>query len=61
MTRRFVETLDPADLTPTETLCIDLLAAIFVYVESDGSCFDVLVREAIERGERAPATERSPS
>lgn len=51
---RFVATLDPADLSEVELLAVEVMAAIFVGVESSpsGSCFDVLVQEAIERGER---------
>lgn len=38
---------------PTAEMMISLMVALFVYAESNGYCFDVLVREAIERGERA--------
>jgi hypothetical protein len=51
----FVETLDPADLTEREREIVETMTDFFVEVEDAGGCFDVLVREAIERGERRPS------
>lgn len=51
---RYVQTLDPADLDDFEEAVVELLASLFVLVENEPVgryCFDVLVREAIERGE----------
>jgi hypothetical protein len=36
-----------------ERAAVEIMVALFVLVESTGGCFDVLVREAIERGERS--------
>ncbi len=33
---------------------VEILVALFVLVEGGGGCFDILVREAIERGEQMP-------
>lgn len=35
-------------------VAVKIMADLFCLVEENGGCFDVLVREAIERGERRP-------
>ncbi len=37
-----------------ERYVVEALVLLFVFAESNGYCFDVLVRRAIEEGERVP-------
>ena len=50
---RFTRSLDSADLDDVERAAVEIMVALFVSIEGRGGCFDVLVREAIERAERA--------
>jgi hypothetical protein len=54
----YVRTLRDEDMTPLERAAVSVMVALFVAVEDAGSCFDVLVRRAIEEGEQAPRSAR---
>lgn len=40
-------------------MAIDVMTSLFVLVESHGLCFDELVRDAIEKGEKIPREDES--
>lgn len=47
-------TTEKIELDPTERMIVATMVEFFVFAESNGYCFDVLVRRAIEEGERRP-------
>lgn len=53
MSSEYVRSLRDEDMTDEERLAVAILVSVFLRVESSGSCFDVLVRRAIEEAEAA--------
>jgi hypothetical protein len=47
----YTHTLRDEDLTTAEQTAVSVMRYLFVSLESNGSCFDVLVQRAIELGE----------